>query len=174
MAIVVEDGTSPAGANSYVSIAQARQYAQNRGTQLPADDVAVGALLLDAMIYIEAQRKQFKGTRASTAQPLQWPRQDVFLYDDDDTAFPSDSIPQLLRDAQCHLALEAARGISFMAASDGRLVKRKKTDVLETEFMTAADAGTSGVGNVSMPAVDALLEPLLETSAGFFLTSVRV
>lgn len=38
MAIIVEDGTGVTGANSYISLADARTYATNRGFELSADD----------------------------------------------------------------------------------------------------------------------------------------
>ncbi|WBF76993.1 hypothetical protein PSV3_00292 [Septimatrevirus PSV34] len=44
--IVVEDGSGVTNANSYVSVADARIYASNRGVELPLDDDELAAMLI--------------------------------------------------------------------------------------------------------------------------------
>lgn len=181
MALTIEDGTGKADSTSYVTVAEARAYAAARGVVLPSDDAELEALLVKAMDYLEAQRKLYAGERtwavATTAHPavqaLQWPRCGALL--DCRHAIAHDSIPVELKRAQMQAAMEVFAGRDLMPSSDGRIVKREKVDVIETEYMTGQDiGGGTAVGAVTFPAVDALLEPLYGCGGGFFLKTVRV
>lgn len=181
MALIIEDGTGKADATSYVTVAEARAYALARGVTLPADDAALEALLMQAMDYLEAQRKLYQGERTwpvgtlahPAAQALQWPRTGVLV--DCRYELASDAIPAELKRAQMQAAMEAFAGISLMPSTDGRFVKREKVDVIETEYMTGQDMGAGSVmGSPSFPAVDALLQSLYDCGGGFFLKTVRV
>ena len=182
MALTIEDGTGKADSNSYVTVAEAQAYAAARGVALPSDEAEVEALLVKAMDYLEAQRKLYTGERTWAAatgahpavQALQWPRTGALL--DCKYAIAEDSIPAELKRAQMQAAMEVFAGRDLLPSSDGRIVKKEKVDVLETEYMTAQDMGgaSGGVGVVAFPAVDALLEPLYGCGGGFFLKTVRV
>lgn len=180
MAIIVEDGTGVANANSYVTLAEARDYAQNRGVTLPADDAAASALLFPAMDYIESFRARYQGrktypTEAHPApQALQWPRVGVSI---DGQPWPADMIPAELKAAQSQMIMEvmAAGGAAAIApVQTGKVVKKEKVDVIEREFMTYAELGGVTPGAVpTYPAVDWLLEPLFSGN-GRFITTVRI
>lgn len=179
MALEIEDGTGKADATSYVTVAEARAYALARGVTLGADPV-VESQLVAAMDYLESLRARYQGhktwPRATTehpaAQALQWPRRCVVI---DCTEFPEDAIPVELKRAQMQAVIELFNGFTLMASSDGRLVKREKVDVIETEYMTGQDMGAMGTSGATFPALDALLEPLFEScGGGFALRTVRV
>lgn len=174
MALIVEDGTGLANSNSYVDEAQARAYAEARGIELPADDAELGAMLISAMDYLEAQRARYQGTKTYPGvQALQWPRTGVIL--DCSYVLPDNVIPVELKSAQMQLALEVFAGNTLMPSSDGRVVKREKVDVIEREFMTGQDLGTGGLPSPSFPIVDGLLAPLFAAcGGGFGLRTVRV
>ncbi len=59
MAIVVEDGTVVAGANSYITRASAIAYAAARGVTL-ANTTATDAQVVKAFDYLESLRSQFE------------------------------------------------------------------------------------------------------------------
>ena len=181
MALVIEDGTGLGNANSYVDAATARDYASARGVSLPAADADVEKLLVQAMDYLEAQRARYQGTKTwpvgtaehPAAQALQWPRTGVII--DCSYTLPDNVIPTELKSAQCQLAMEVFAGNELMPSTDGKVVKREKVDVIETEYMTGQDMGTAGTPRPSFPAVDALLEPLFTAcGGGFFLRTRRV
>lgn len=175
MALVIEDGTGKPDANSYVTVEEARSYASARGTELPADDAEVESLLVRAMDYLEAQRGKYQGTKTYPGlQALQWPRSGVVI--DCDYNLPDNIIPTELKNAQKQLALEVFNGLVLLPSSDGRVVKREKVDVIETEYMTGQDLGSGATMGPSFPAVDALLDPLFNAcgGGGFFLKTVRV
>lgn len=160
MALVIENGSLVAGANSYVGVADARAFAEARASNLPEDDTAVESALIVAMDYLESLRAQYQGRKVDPAyQALQWPRTGVVV---DGWEVPFDHIPQNLKFAQCQLAIEAANGLDLSPTGDGREVIREKVDVLETEYAP----GGGGAPQPFLAKVRNFLEPLL--SAGGF------
>jgi uncharacterized protein with NAD-binding domain and iron-sulfur cluster len=177
MAIVVEDGSGKGDSNSYVDIAEAEAYATARGVTLQATE----SKLILAMDYLEAQRARYQGEKtwpvATTdpvhvAQALQWPRTGVVI--DCDVEWPDNAIPVELKRAQMQYCIELQNGFNPFASSDGRVVKKTKVDVIEKEFFSATDLGISGIPQVSLPAVDALLSPLFNACGTGGLKTVRV
>jgi hypothetical protein len=79
MAIVVEDGSVVTGANSYITLAEARAYGVLYGVTISAVDATAEVLSHKAVRYLEARRNQYQGTKVSVDQPLQWPRYDVVV-----------------------------------------------------------------------------------------------
>jgi DnaT-like ssDNA binding protein len=182
MALVVEDGTGKVDSNVYADVATARAYAADRGVALPAADGDVAVLLFQASDYVEAKRAQYQGAKtwpvATTdpvhvAQAMQWPRVGVYI-DGSEIEFPSDAIPRELVAAQCQAVMELHAGRDLMPSSDGRIVKRQKVDVIEKEFFSGTESGTSGVPTPVFPKVDALLAPLFDGDGQFALSTVRL
>lgn len=132
--IVIEDGTEVAGANSYASEAELSTYAADRGVTITGTPAI---LLIQAMDYIEQQN--FKGEKNSNTQPLVWPRYGVWI---DGFAIDSDTIPQLLKDAQMEAAI-SIDGSNDPLADIGREVKKQKLEGLEIEYMDGARQKTS-------------------------------
>lgn len=164
MALVIEDGTVVAGANSYIDVPAAKAYAEARGVDLGADDALIEQRLLGAMDYLESL--SYKGTRTDPdEQSLAWPRTGVTF---DGRTFGDNVIPTQLKSAQGQLAIELTNGViifSSTGASSGsaeKFVKREKVDVLETEYATPKEVGEELLAVASMPAVQALLRGLLK------------
>lgn len=175
MALVVENGTGLSNANSYLSLEDVRAYALARGTLLPTDDAELEGMVIRAMDYLEAQRSKFQGTRTNVAQSLQWPRTGVLV--DCRYALAPDAIPNELKAALAQLTMEVFGGLVLMPSSDGRVVKKEKVDVIETEYMTSQDTGGAGAGvpMPTFPAVEALLTSLYDVcGGGFRVRTVRV
>ena len=164
MAIVVEDGTRPAGANSYVTVADARIYADARGLVLDVDDAVVEKQLLLATDWLERLGYSYIGYKFTQDQELQWPRYKATLY-----GFPltSSDIPNELVVAQILLAVELSANVDLTPTSTGRFKIRTKVDVLETWYSDTIN--TTGLPN--MPAVQDTLAPLLRNQG--LLRTVR-
>ena len=170
VSLVIEDGSIIDGANSWVSAANARVYAENRGVTLDADDDVLGAQLIRAADYINGFRDRFNGRKVDETQTMQFPRADLFI---DGFLFSYLAIPQEVISAQVELAIAAASGIDPLEAQESGLpIIRDKTDVLETEWASPATLGGSSWKSPTLKAVDDLLRPLLRN--GFAVTSVRV
>jgi len=137
MAVIVETGTGSATANSYVSEADLAAYASARGITLTATTEALQTqILLRAMDYLEQQN--FKGSKYSEAQALQWPRLSVFI---DGFSIDYNEIPQLLIDALCEIAIGVDAGNSPLA-DVSRETKKEKVGAIEVEYMDGARSQT--------------------------------
>lgn len=168
IAITVEDGSGVVGANSYVSIEDAREYAANRGYVLSDEDDVVAAQLIRAFDYIEAKECEFQGERIYIESAF--PRRDVRINGVD---LPINRIPSLLIAAQVQLAIAQLNGIDIMpnfVAAD--YVTKEKVGPLETTY---ADPVLVGIAP-KLGAVDAMLAPLFGrcASGGMGIRTVRV
>ena len=159
MAIIIEDGTIVAGANSYASEAELTAFAAERGATLTG---AADVLLIKAMDYVESFRKAFQGSKVDAAQPLQWPRSGAYV---DGYPIPTTEIPVDLKRAQMQAAIESDS--TDLNPNTGQAVKREKVDVIEVEY-------ESGGANQAptFRKVDAYLEPLL--SSGYSTITLGV
>lgn len=151
MALTIEDGSIVEGADSYVTLAEARAYASARGVTLPVEDGAVEILARKATDYLETFA--YAGKKVQATQPLKWPRKEVTL---DEEAWPEDEIPPSLKKAQNQTMMEIFAGLDPLPSSDGKAVIREKVDVIEVEY---SDTGSASA-TPTLPKVLALLEPL--------------
>lgn len=166
-AIVVEDGSIIAGANSFVSNADARTYAARRGVILPADETACDVLNFKAVDYLETQ--SYKGELAfPDTQELSWPRINVgILYGIVD--FPSTVIPDGLVKANIQLMIDQVNGVDLLASSaSNSFITEDTIGVITTKFSERI-----GPQGPSTPLVDAFLSDLTVRNS-FALKTVRV
>lgn len=89
MALVVETGSVVSGANSYITAAEYRAWAVDRGITVAESDDAIERSILRAMDYFE--QLLFIGNKANENQPLQWPRTEALIdgYYADATEIPT-------------------------------------------------------------------------------------
>lgn len=165
MPLVIEDGSLPNGAQSYISVATARAYAVARAVTLPVDESAVEVLLVKAMDYLESFRAQFQGTKTTAGQVFQWPRYGAEV---EGFEVEATTIPEVLKQAQAAVACEIAAGLDVLPSGTGREVIRKKIDVLETEWA----AGSGSAPNPVMRKVRPLLAPLFRSGGGYGIERV--
>lgn len=150
-----------AAAESYVSVADATTYLTARGVADSAfkskDTTAKEAALRKATTYIDSYYT-FKGTKATEAQALQWPRYDVWAFG---YLVSNSIVPQRVKDACCELALKA---IAADIAPD-----------IEPQKVVAESVGPLSVtysdnqrnsGRKQFDLVDMLLEPMLSSGQG--------
>jgi len=144
--IIIEDGTGIANANSYVSVAELRVFADGRGELLSIDNDVVARLLIQASDWIQAQEAMglLIGERAHDLQALAFPRKwSVYC----ESAYPlldGNVVPINIKTTQSFLALSAARGLSLMpdfVSTDS--IKREKVGPLETEYFQSSMVGPS-------------------------------
>lgn len=155
MSLVIEDGSIVAGANSYVTVAEIRDYATARGVTLPADNSDVEILAIKAMDYLESQRR-YKGEKVDIDQTLQWPRAGAYV---DGFRIPDDSIPRELRFAQMAAAIEA-KGADLLPNKDGKgAVSSETVGPISVSYATSTGSAPTGPSAFSKAWV--LLRPLL-------------
>lgn len=165
MALIVEDGSGVAGANSYVTVAEVRAWAGARGLTLPAGDSTVEQLILKAMDLVESFRARFTGSKTDAAQALQWPRTNASL---DGAELEDDVIPAELKSAVFQLTVEA-QSTDLQPTGSGQEVLREKIDVIETEYAKRGSGSVTPQFNKAM----AFLEPLFK-SGGLGIQTLRV
>jgi hypothetical protein len=147
--LIKEDGTGLDDANIYADLADADQYLENsnRKTQWRTFSSKVrSAALIEGADYLDqTYRNRYKGTRFSSEQRLEWPRDDV--YDELGVLVPAAEIPEEIGNASIEYAFEAASGAlapTPVFDETGREIvsKREKVDVLEEA--TQYKPGSSG------------------------------
>ena len=166
MALVIEDGSEIAGAQSFVTVAELDAYALLRNiTTLPAVETEKEALLILGMDFINTQESKFQGARNTSTQILSFPRNGVSMFG---FPFSSASVPQLVKDAQMQIAIEAVTN-DLIPTGAGRETIREKVGEIEVEYSSVKGGTIQPVFNK----VISLLEPIFEIASGS-LFSVRV
>lgn len=124
MALIVEDGTGLATAESYAAVSEADTYHANLGNTAWAPLATAQKeiyLRMGTNWLLQRYRPRWKGWRLKGSQRLDWPRLGVFITDA--AAFAtgghlssfaymvdSASVPELVKNACCELALLAMSG----------------------------------------------------------------
>lgn len=168
--VVIEDGTNVPNANSYVTLAEAREYAANRGVTLPTDNDVLASAVIRSTDYLESKRCEYQGSKTNSTQPLQWPRTGVLLNGDE---LAPNVIPYELKAAQFQAIIADASGIKLQGDVTAKsYVVREKVGPIEREYSDPTKAGISPV----LTAVDAWLAPLFGTCGQFVggLRTIRV
>lgn len=163
MALIVEDGSIVAGAESYISVSDADAYHAARGNAAwTGTDAAKEALLRKATDYmLQVYGLRWKGDRVSATQALDWPREgvEVFGFDID-----PDVVPDAVANACAELALRAASG--DLTPDVARRTVREKVGPIEVEYDRNAPALPD------YQAVDNMLAPYLEQGGSNVFRSV--
>ena len=123
MALVVETGGIVSGANTYVSLADFKAWADARGIAYGTDET-VTQQIFRAMDYVESLN--FKGLKHTEEQPLQWPRDMVYI---DSYSVNSDEIPPQLKLAVYEAIKIEIDGDSKLSASDRETISETVGDI---------------------------------------------
>lgn len=139
MAFVPEDGTGLSTANSYITLAYAETYHDDRGNTswASATSSTQQAACIKATDYIQSNFIFTGGVVASATQALQWPRYSAI--DRNGNLIDSDSVPDVVKQATAILALEVVGGTDINAKID-RKTKREKAGPVEVEYMDGSAA----------------------------------
>ncbi len=165
MALVIEDGTLVAGANSFSTRDEWIAYAATRGVTIPDADAQDKNLIL-AMDYLWSIC--LKGELVDDDQTTPFPRKGLVEGDTaDDWVY---TIPQRMKNAQMQLGLDVFNGIDLTPSGGAsEQLKRSKIGPIEEEFFerTADDLA------LDLVVANAWLAPYL-CAVGFSLTTIRV
>ena len=167
MALIIEDGTIVANANSFATVAECQAYADARGLTLPTTDAGIEVLLVSAFDFLFSIEADFQGTRYNTDQEAPFPRDEIYFLRDPDNDI-SGTIPKVLKNGQCRLAFDASQS-DLLATGSGRVVKKEGVGPLSVEY------GDDGASNpqVKPTAALAILEPLFKYSSTVGVYVVR-
>jgi len=124
MALVIEDGSVVTGANSYVTLAEFKAWADSRDISYNADDNVLEAQILRAMDYIE--RLYFIGNKANENQPLQWPRTEALI---DGYYADATEIPKEVKIAVYEATVVEAAGYSELEVQSRKTLRERVGDI---------------------------------------------
>ena len=146
MALILEDGTGVANANTYADLATIRAYAKLRGVTLSADDAILEAHVHKSMDYLEGKKL---GLLSVT-----WPLKNNKFHN---KIALSETLARLSQ-AIAQLCMEQHDGVDLSPTRTDAFVVEETVGPLTTKF---SDRHGGGEGNApEMPAVDNLLKPL--------------
>jgi hypothetical protein len=165
MALIVEDGTGLANAESYASVAEFKAYHANIGNDVTLiADTTIEQLLRRATQYMVAvYRQRWQGRRTLSTQALDFPRYDVVV---DGYSVLSNIVPLEVKNACCELALKA--NSATLLEDKTQTVIREKVDVIEVEYSEFSPSQTR------YSQIDNLLSVFLSSSNSFEAKALRV
>ena len=164
MALIVEDGSVVAGADSFISLADARTMAANYGWSLPVDDTEAERALRNGAQYVDLQEARFGGSRVSASQTRSWPRtgaSNSYGFDIDD-----DVVPTQAQCGQVAAAAEYGAGTDVRASTDGKMVQSE--EVVGAVKQSFFNNGKTDLTVAITRALDCL-KPLMISSGGSLL-----
>ena len=150
MAIIVENGSIVADANSYVDFTGYSAWATARGITVHGNQAHTEEHILRAMDYIESQR--FIGHKSTSTQSLQWPRTEVYI---DSYSVDSDEIPINLKNAVYETIVTIEDGNFYLSARERQTTQEKIGDI------TVTYKGNSG-SKKETPAVSSALKKIIK------------
>lgn len=148
--LIVEDGSRPAGANTYASAADANTYHADRGfaTWAGASVDEKSTALIKATDYLNGLA--WTGRKVAM-RPMAWPRIDVTI---DGYPVGSTDIPDEVVSACCYMAGEFITGADPLAAQD-RALSSMKVGSIEMAWEQGSNAAPQ------YPALKSILRGLL-------------
>ena len=174
--ITIEDGTSVADANSYISVSEAKAMVLELGTDISAtEDDDVARILIQSFRYLESREPDFSGEVVSSSQPSAWPRKEALRKCRIEIA--EDEIPQELKDAQAFLVLKITGGLSLFrdpvsgsAASTFTSERTLGPLSIKTKAFPVGSAGDDISGGeqtnpLRIPELESLLEPIFNSGS---------
>ena len=140
MALIIEDGTGVASADSYQTLADARTLATSYGITLPTDDTEAEIQLRKAYKGLNVIEPQLQGSRTFDIQTGIFPRTDVIAncVDVDSGAIPDD-----VKLAQIYQADAYINGMNANNVDDGQNLK--SFDVKGVYSETYQDGSTQSI-----------------------------
>lgn len=150
MAIVVEDGTGLATAETYCTVAEATTYFSNIGNAawaaLASDAIREQSLRKAVAFMLGRYRSRWAGYRKTTTQALDWPRSLVPIKDAPDlyggsaSYYDDASVPTAVKNACASLALRAAS--ATLLADQSRTKKSVTIGPITTVYDDVAGQAT--------------------------------
>ena len=159
MALIIEDGTVVANADSFQTLADARTSAANIGLSLPVDDTEAEVVLRQGYLNLLQRESTLQGSRISAVQTGIYPRSGV-----QSNCFPIDSdvIPNDVKMAQLYASDAINSGSGTNEVQTG---ERLSGFNLQGAYSETYQDGSSQSTNPSIQGVYNALYPL--TKAGF-------
>lgn len=160
--LILEDGSRPSNANSYISLAEADAYhlAYNNLDWAGSDEDKEQALINACRAMELLYGPRYKGHTNNAVQSLLFPR--YSFRDNYGRLVAHNEIPKSLRDAQAEIALLALNGNDiFPSLDDKQFLKKKSTtiDVIKQDLEYVGNVPTEIY--IGFRKIELILAPLL-------------
>ena len=151
MALIIEDGTQPTGANAYVSVADADAYhlARSNAAWAAATTAAKEAAILSATLVLNGM--SWRGRKVAS-RVMAWPREDVA--DGDGYEISSGVVPDAVADACAELAGAIIDGADPLGVQD-RQINEMSAGSVSIKYDSTSPQSPK------FPAIQAMLKALL-------------
>lgn len=163
--LVPQTPEGEANANTFADVSELVTYATDRGLTIPDDTDEREQLLIKANDYIETLEGDFQGYRTHEGQPVTFPREAILLHN----TWIDGTIPNILKQAQCQIAIDIHGGLDLLPSSTGKEVLEEKVGPLQVKY---AQAGTSAPQPKPIKAM-AMMQPLFKSSSGVNARIIR-
>lgn len=152
MTLIVENGSIVQGADSYISLANARLFLSGVGLSLGLLDITAEVQLRRAFFYIESLR--YRGAVVDPTQTTQFPRKNLTR---NGVVVPETVVPSEIVRAQAYIAAAIHEGVAIDSAGESVAQKsRVKVGEIETDYYESQVFSTTRV-----PAAEKLLQVFL-------------
>ncbi len=140
MSLTIETGLIVEGADSFISVADARVVATKFGMTLPADDTTLEVHLRNAYNYIQLYERKLSGSRVSALQTGPFPRMNC--YDVYGFMLDSETIPANAKHAQVAIAEEMGKGTDVRPTNEYSGIQSERLEgVVSTTYSSNAKYG---------------------------------
>lgn len=158
MALIVEDGTGLATANTYASVATANAYFTARGitTWTGIDALKEAALIRGSFALDGMYGTKWPGFKASLEQAMDWPRTDA----DDIDGYDLDGVPIAVVNAACEAALIELASAGSLTSSGTAGVKVETVGPISTEYFSASGS------KATYRTISSVLSRIVSTGSG--------
>lgn len=150
MALIIEDGTMPEGANAFVTMAEADAYLSARSLQwpMPESDVAQDenltakeAAIVRASDYLNTLA--WRGSKVDWNWPMSWPRKDAPIPGETEKCIPETVVPVQVKRACMELAALFFAGEDLLAAVErGGRIASETVGPISTSYFDDASSET--------------------------------
>ncbi len=163
MALIVEDGTGIANADSFVSLVDARAKAALLGIALPADNTQAEIELRKGASYVNNQDSSLSGERLNpVVQTMCYPRENSTKHGH---AVANNVVPIDAVNAQISAAATISGGVNPYKINDGKEVKSVEAVGAVKKSYYQSTSNTTESGEVKLTEALAYLKPLMSDSA---------
>ena len=169
MALIVEDGTGLADAESYISVldcdALLISWGRSTAAWVALDDADKEGLLRNSTMFIDSDySSKFSGEVLNDTQALSWPRQNA--YKRNGQFIPSDSVPAEVLRACSFIAVETITSGVYADEDNGARISSESVGLGSGALSEAKTYVGGKETSYNSKSADLVLKPVLSGSKG--------
>ena len=169
MALIVEDGTGLANAESYISVADCDtilvSWGRSSSAWVALDETTKEAQLRNSTMYIDSTYAgKWSGEVVNNTQSLSWPR--LNAYKANGQSIPSDEVPSEVLRAASFIAVESIDGGVYANEDNGARIASESVGLGSGALSESKSYIGGKDASYSSKSADLVLKPLLSGTTG--------